>query len=125
MTLHFINVFVCQTFTSPNFFPKTFFLFFKLLFFVIVIYPFIHKTQKICFLGRIPNGNSQYIIPYISISIRLPHLCQGDNDHCVVTTYDRWMGRLESGSLMLVFGWGNGGVGIRVFLIFVLLLCSS
>ena len=32
------------------------------------------------------------IIPYTSMSIRLPHLCQGYYDYCLVNTYDggRW-----------------------------------
>ena len=109
----------------PTFFPKLFF-FFSNFYFLLLLYILLYiKHKNFVFRAEFPMGipNISSFLN-ISISIRLPHLCQGDNDHCVVTTYDRWMGRLGSGSLMLVFGWGNGGVGIIVFLIFVLFLCS-
>ena len=44
------------------------------------------------------------IIPYSSISIRLPNFCLGYHDHCVVATYNGGMGRLGVGSIMLGFG---------------------
>ena len=41
-----------------------------------------------------------FIIPYSFISIRLPRLCQGYHDDCVVTANDVGMGRLGDGSFM-------------------------
>ena len=63
-----------------------------------------------------------FIIPYTSISIRLPHLCQGYHDHCVVTANDGGMGRLKGGSFMLGFGCGDRE-WVSFFNFFVLFFC--
>ena len=57
------------------------------------------------------------IIPYTSMIIRLPHICQGYHDHCVVTTYD---GGWEAWELLhLCYGLGGGHRGgYRSFYIF-------
>ena len=49
------------------------------------------------------------IIPYTSTFIILPHLCQDNHDHCIVTSIDGEMGRLGVVSFMLAFGWRHRG----------------
>ena len=61
----------------------------------------------------------EYIIMlYTSISIRLLHLCQGSHAHYVITTYDRWMGRLRGDSFILGFEWQGTESGYHSFSIF-------
>ena len=56
-----------------------------------------------------PKCKKYFFIFYISTFIRLPHLYQGNHDHCGVTAKDGVMGRVRSGSLMLGFRWENRG----------------
>ena len=65
------------------------------------------------------------MIPYTSTLILLPQLCQGYQDHCIVTSGNGGMGRLGMVYFMLGFGWGTGGgyhIFSKFFSVFVLLL---
>ena len=71
-------------------------------------------------IGHAPDPKCKLnISPFLnnSTSIRLPHLCQGYNDHCFVTPND-------GGWIIYVKVWvGGQGLGIIFFLFFVLFLC--
>ena len=74
-------------------------------------------------LTPVPKYKLNFCISYTSMSIRLPHLCQEYHSHCVTTANDRvgWEGWRW---LIYVGVWEEGeGVGITLFLLFVLLLC--
>ena len=83
------------------------------------------KAQKIFSelkgLHQIPSVDN--IIPYTSTSITLPHLCQGDHGHCIVTSSDGGMGRLGGGSYMLGFVWGHRG-WVSYFFYFLFCFCA-
>ena len=48
----------------------------------------IFSSSKIKTFYLITKKVEYFIIHYTSTSIRLPHLCQGYHDHCVVTAND-------------------------------------
>ena len=61
-----------------------------------------------------------FIFLYTFTSIRLPHLCQGFDDHCAVTANDGGMGK--GGRWLIYVRVKVGGQGVEI-VVFLILLC--